>query len=140
MSETTKRSPLQTIEAFESAAFRTAQVARQLLAEHPDLSVLEIRPRTALSSFIQDSDMATLEISTETVDDVRGWAEAFGAEVEITVHDGFSGNPRPFAIHKCTTRISGVEVKAIDSRELSDEEAAAWRAEQEPTAAKGGEG
>lgn len=137
MSERIKRTPLATIEAFEAAAFRTAHVARKLLADHPDLSVNEIRPRAATSSYMRDDDMGALEISTDTVDDVRAWAEALGAEVEITVHADIPGlQTRPFAIHRCTARIGGVEVKAIDSRELTEEEVAAWRAEQERAAAE----
>lgn len=140
MSEETRRSPLATIEAFESAAFRSAQVARQLLADHPDLSVYEIRPYAATSAYMQDADMGKLEISTDTVDDVRAWAEVLGAEVEITVHADIPGlKTQPFAIHRCTARIAGVEVKVIDSRELTEDEVAAWRAEQGQAAAEGGE-
>ena len=131
MTANTKRDPLATIEAFEASAFRAAQVARQLLAEHPDLSVWEVRPRASVSPASRDNDVAALEIATDTVDDVRSWAEALGVEVEITVHDRIPGlDTRPFTIHKCTARVAGVDVKVIDSRELSEDEVAAWRAEQ----------
>lgn len=129
MSDRTERTPLAVIETFESVAFRASHVARQLLADHADLPLWMLSIRGASSSHMRDADMADVELQTPSVDDVRVWAEALGGEVVVNVYGG-SGVTPPFAGHKCQVRIAGVCVEVASSRELSEDEAVAWRAER----------
>ncbi|WP_432193778.1 hypothetical protein [Streptomyces sp. bgisy027] len=138
MSETTKRDPLANIEAFEAGAFRVAHVARQLLADHPDLPIREIRPQ---SSAYQDPGRtyASLEISAGSTAGVRAWADALRATVKVTFYD-HNSTAAAFESHQAQAVVSGVDVAVVATRgHLNEDELAAWRAQQS-AAAGGGEG
>lgn len=135
MSKSTKRDFLATIQAFEAGAFRVAHVARQLLADHPDLPVREIR---LLAHEAQDpaaSDVR-LEISVRCADDARVWADALGTTVTVTFYDHGS-TARAFEYHVVRATVGGVGVEIKTTRiDLTDAEIEAWRAQNR----KGGEG
>jgi hypothetical protein len=134
----TRRSALAVVEAFEAAAFRTAHVARHLLADNPDLPVWQLRPSV---SGYQNPDVlvvARLEISTWAVDGVGVWATALGTTVNRTFFDSRGGS-QAFEHHETVKEVGGVEVTIHASRrDLSPAELAAWRTQQDPTA-EGGE-
>lgn len=143
MNEDTGRSPLDTVEAFEAAAFRVAQVTRKLLAEHPGLPVGEIRPRASAHCAYADVS-AQVEIATRDTDAVHAWAAALGTTATVEFHD-VRGASRAFEYHGAECTVGGVEVSVCATRRPSEEEIAAWRERQAPTAAapsdaSGGEG
>lgn len=136
MSETTERSPLATIEAFEAGAFRVAHVARRLLADHPDLRVSDIRPH-ANAYQGPASVHAELEISTRDVAGVRGWADALGITVAVRFFDACIGCPA-FEYHEARTETGGIAVKVVASRsDLTEAEVDAWRIRQQTDAKDG---
>lgn len=138
MSENTNRSPLATIEAFEAGAFRVAGVSRQLLADHPNLPVREIRPAT-IAFQGPATTHAKLEISTDDVEGVRAWADALGTTVSVAFYDA-RGASSAFEHHEAQVTVGGVEVTVAATRhELTEEELTAWRVAQDRAAAESGE-
>lgn len=136
MSDNTQRTPLATIEAFESLAFRIACVARQLLAEHPDLPLMEMRP-CAFGSSTTVSTSSELDITAYDTDAVRAWATALGTTVDVRFHDADSVVAR-FEYHCAKATVDGVRVHVGSTRQPTEDEVAAWRAKQETAATKEG--
>lgn len=134
MSDEQTRTPLEAIEAMESGAFRLGHVVRRLLAEHPDLPVRRIHQYVSGSAFLDEAPAVTaqVEISVRGIDSVRACAEALGGEVKVTV----MGAAAPFEHAELPIVIDGVELRFVSTRRLSEDEAAAWRAEQGQAAAE----
>lgn len=124
MSERTERSALATIEAFESAAFRIAQVARQLLAEHPGLPLWDIRP--IASERRSGIKTAHLELSLSEVEDLLAWAEALGVTAAVRFYDA-KNSAQAFEHHEATQTITGVAVVLTATRRPTEDEIALWR-------------
>jgi hypothetical protein len=124
VSDSTERSALATIAAFESTAFRIAQVARQFLAEHPDLPIFDINPRAYES--VHGRSTPKLDITVGTPDDLRAWAEARGVTVDVAFYDSAS-SAHAFEAHKVAQTISGVEVVLGATRTPTEDELTAWR-------------
>jgi hypothetical protein len=135
VSEDTERTPLDTIEAFEAAAFRTSQVARRLLAEHPSLSVREIRLHASAYRY-PDSRLPQLEVRAGGIDGVRAWAEALGTDVDVKVHDS-ANNGYAFEYCEAALVVGGVDVRVYATRSLTQEEAAVWRTKQDQATGAG---
>lgn len=134
MSESTERTRLQTIEAFEAAAFRAAQVARMLLAEHPDLPVWAMR----LSLHAHPASMtATVEISVWDTPAVTAWADALGTTAGVRFHDS-PEDTGAFEYHGAETVRGEVKVSVGGTRQPTAEELAVWRAAKGETAGAGG--
>ncbi|MFI6274273.1 hypothetical protein [Streptomyces sp. NPDC050988] len=131
MSDETEGSVLAAIEAMEAAAFRTGLMARRLLAEHPDLSVKEIR-----AGFVAGGH-AELHINTDECDGVRVWAERFGLRVESNISSYTLGNGRENVYEACTAEgeIDGVGIKLLGTRAVEGAEGEAWIAERDQAAA-----
>lgn len=138
MSQTTTSGFLAEVTAFEAAAFRTAQVARRLLAEHPGLPITDMQ----FSSFVFRSAVsgtpdvsATLGIETRSVDGVRAWATALGVEatMEVSTHT-------PCERARAEAVIDTVTVEVKGERYLRGAEADAWRTEQARAAAEASAG
>jgi hypothetical protein len=131
MSEPTERDPLAAVVALEAATFRVGQLARRLLAEHSGAGLVV----TDAHVFAHDDGDTTGELLlfTSDVDGARRVARALGAEPETKMSD-FS---RVFVFERVwgETVIDGIKVKITGRRTLSDEETAAWRAEQDQAAA-----
>ncbi len=134
--EETERSPLATIEAFESAAFRVGQVARRLLAEHPDLPVGDMQPFAATHPR-PAGDTAQLEMMLRTVDDVAAWAHALGTTPNVRFHDSPFTATGAFEFHQAAQTIDGVDVRIMATRSTTEEETAAWRAKTAEAAEDG---
>ncbi len=134
MSAETNHTPIEAIEALESGAFRVGQVMRRLLAEHPDLPMRRVRPSVYVASWLDDEPADTaarVEISARTIDGVRAWAKALDGDAEVqTVNPSTSRASMPFEHAEFTTRVDGVVLQVVGTRQLSAEEAAAWHAEQ----------
>jgi hypothetical protein len=127
MTENTSTVLLDAVTEMESATFRAGQVARRLVAEHPQLTV---RTATAglYASAYHDGDrhcQPRLELRAENVDAAHAWAEALGAEPETSTKD--VGGWVYESAH-CTATVDGVQVEVSGSRTLTADEAAAWRA------------
>lgn len=129
-----KRTPLETVAAFESAAFRVGQVARRIIAEHPDLAVQDLFLKTTATGHGYES--ATVEITPDHdgLDGVHRWAEALGAEVVIKFCD-YGG--RSFDHASVTVEFDGVTVEVHATTAVPPEDVAARRAAA--AAAPGGE-
>lgn len=138
MSQDTELSPLAAIEAMEAAAFRTGLMARRLLAEHPDLPVKEIRP-----GFVTGGK-AELDITVDSCDNVRAWAERFGlhAALRINSYTVVSGYENVY--ESCTAKgmFDGIDIRVLGTRNVDGAEREAWIAERDQAAedAKAGEG
>ncbi|MEU0584557.1 hypothetical protein [Streptomyces sp. NPDC006132] len=140
MSSETSHTPLEAIEAFEAGAFRVGQVMRRLLAEHPGLPMFYFRPSVHVTAWLDDQPADAelrLEFSARTVVGLRAWAAALDVAAKIEVDTwGVPGDSRMLTEYgKVVTTVDGVQVEITGSRDLSAEEAAAWRAEQETAAA-----
>lgn len=135
MSDETSHTPIEAIEALESGAFRVGQVMRRLLAEHPGLPIRSFRPKVYVYAYLDEEAETTagVEVSASTVDGVRAWAKALGGHGEVKV-DVPPGVSLPFEHAELSTTVDGVQLQVVGTRRLSDEEAAAWRAEQEQPA------
>lgn len=139
MSAETTHTPIEALEAMESGAFRVGQVMRRLLAENPGLPVFYFRPSVHVTAWLDDEPAETslaLKFSARTVDGVRAWAAALGVAPETEITDwGVPGNPLAVSEYaRVDAAVDGVQVEITGSRALSAEEAAAWRAEQQPAA------
>jgi len=121
MSERTN--PLGAIEAMEAAAFRTGQAARQMLAEHPDLPVQEIRPGYSTGG------RAELAIHAGDCDSVRAWAERLGLEAEA--HFGsytYPTNGYEMVYEACHAKgtVLGAQVDISGTRSVEGAERESW--------------
>lgn len=131
---TNKHVLLATVEEFEAGAFRVGQVARRLMADHPDLLMLgELRPVT-VTHRCPGGLAPQLEITVRTTDDVAAWAKALGTAVEVHFHDE-AGVTTAFEFHETRPSIDGVDVWVTSVRRTTEEETTAWQAK---TAAKAG--
>ncbi|MEV0112327.1 hypothetical protein AB0H77_03585 [Streptomyces sp. NPDC050844] len=118
---------------MEAAAFRVGQVARRLLADHPGLSVRDLEPTVwSLSCGIAVTQQ--LEITPDSIDGVRAWAEALGVEVKVAVQG--KAAYAPYKVAKFKTEIDGVEVEVGTTGVATDDEVAAWRAERDQAGAE----
>lgn len=134
MSET-ERTPLQIIAAFESGAFRVGQVARRLIAEHPELPLQSFAPTASSSHY--GYDLMQVEITPDdNLDGVHLWALAFGAEV--TVKRCKYGEQAEFDHASFELEIDGVAVKVSGTRQVPKEQAAAAAAQEESSRPAGG--
>lgn len=134
MNESTEPTPLQTIEAFEAAAFRAAQLGRALLAEHPDLPVGSMR----LSLYAHPNSMtANVEIAVWDTPAVTAWADALGTTAGVSFHDS-PEDAGAFEYHSARTVRGDVEVSVSGTRQPTAEELAVWRAAKAETADAGG--
>lgn len=133
MSEGNERSPLAGIESFEAAVFRVGQVARRLLADNPELPVRDLEP-TAWTLAQGTAVTAALEITPDSVDGVRAWAKALGGEASVEVR----GKGARYRVAKFETEIAGVQVEFTATGAASEDEIAAWRAEQDQAATSAG--
>lgn len=139
MSENSTNPLLDGITQMEAAAFRAGQVARRLLSEHPDLKVR--KAVCSLYSYVDSlfdtgEDAPKLDIHAECLDGVRTWAQAMGVELKLSTR-GTKYNVYESAEGEAD--VDGVTVIVSGSRVFSDDEAAAWRAQQTQATA-GGEG
>jgi hypothetical protein len=128
VSETTKPDPLACTTAMEAAVFRVGQVARRLLADHPELPVWDLEPSVWVLNH-GSAVSAKLEISPGTLDGVLAWGTALGVEVSVELVDRTPY--APYRAAKFVTEVDGVQVDVNSTGAASDEETAAWRAEQD---------
>ncbi|MGW0821783.1 hypothetical protein [Streptomyces sp. NPDC002845] len=132
--------PLTAFDGWESRTARVAHAVRRLMAEHPGAGLTV----TYLSCFGHEGGGGSAEVnfSTAGVAELRQVATALGAEVTTSI----SSTPAPYsyviehALARGTTA-AGIAVELRGYTKLPDEEAAAWRAEQNQSAeaAEGGE-
>lgn len=132
MSERTEKDPLAAVVALEAATFRVGQLARRLLAEHADAGLAV--PDVYVFAHDDGDTTAELKLSTGSVDGARTVARALGIEPETKMSD----HSLAFVFERVwgETVIDGIKVKISGRRQLSDEETAAWRAEQGQAAAE----
>ncbi|MCX4993799.1 hypothetical protein [Streptomyces longwoodensis] len=137
MAQTSTEVLLRTITVIEAAAFRTGQVVRQILAEHPQLTAST--GHAALSATIYSdgeysANMPRFEVGVDNTAALV-WAEALGGDSEWTTRDHGSF---VYESTRFTVVIDGVEIAVCGGRSLTDDEAAAWRAAGDQ--GEGGEG
>ncbi|MFF5001756.1 DUF6195 family protein [Streptomyces phaeochromogenes] len=127
--------PLAAVEQTESIAARVALLARRLVAEHPDTG-LAIQ-HVSLFGHEHGDGRADIHFNADGLDALRQVAAALGAEVTVEV----SGSVRPFVFEHgtATSTVDGIDVELRAYSQLSHDEAAAWRAQQDQPAS-GGEG
>uniref|UniRef100_A0AAU2A377 Uncharacterized protein n=1 Tax=Streptomyces sp. NBC_00093 TaxID=2975649 RepID=A0AAU2A377_9ACTN len=125
--------PREVLESYEAAAFRLSGVARRLLADNPDLPVLQVTPSAGGVAY--QGGWATLQLSVDTEDDVKAWALVLGVAAETKFFDQTSTVGRPFLFFDAKAEIDGVEVKIQTSRTVPDEELPLWRGKQQSAAA-----
>lgn len=120
---TAEENPLAAVEAAESAMFRMGQLARRLLAEHPTLPLVVLRPE------ITSRRAAFLALSVETLAEVRTWAAALGgetsAEKAARVYGSFG-----YWYLDTVANIEGIAVRVACAQPMTEAELAAWHADQ----------
>ncbi|EYT83976.1 hypothetical protein CF54_04185 [Streptomyces sp. Tu 6176] len=126
--------PLAALVPLEGALFRAGQVARRLIAEHPELTVTRSKWHTysRADSYAPPSAEVGWQVYTDGLDGARAWAAVLGAELALKTSDA---GAFVFETGHCTVEVDGVEIEVDGSRMLTDTEAVAWRAAQ-----AGGEG
>ena len=132
MSERIERDPLAAVVALEAATFRVGQLARRLLAEHAGADL--VVPDVYAFAHDDGDTRAELKLSSGSVDGARTLARALGIEPETKMSD--ISLAYVFERVWGETVIDGIKVKIGGRRRLSDEETAAWRAEQDQAAAE----
>jgi hypothetical protein len=130
--------PVQTLEAFEAAAFRMSGVTRRLLAEYAALPVQSLRPNVFGASY--NGATAQLAVEPGTREGVRAWAEALGAAVKARFYDTGPGVPVPFVYLRAPLDIDGVAVSIEASYEPGAEEIEGWRSDPRPEPGVGSDG
>lgn len=128
--------PLTAVQVLETRVAVMAGLARRLRAKHPDADVTV--SHTVLIAHSHGGATATLNLAVADVNAVRAVAAALGAEVttRMTEH----GAPYPAVIEhaQANAMVDGIEVELTAYRKLTDDETAAWRAQQDH-ATDGGE-
>lgn len=114
--------PMAGIEAMELAAWRVGQAARQMLREHPDLPVYEMRAGSV------STGKPDLDVSVNTVDDVRTWASRTG--VTATSNIRAYGTDFVGEFVSASADLNGVTVAVFCTRMLSGAERDAYFAAQ----------
>lgn len=101
--------PLRTVVAMEAAAFRTGQIARQLVADHPNLPLDGIEPTVATYDDLRGIVVrARLELQLSSAQVAQDWAAALGCEHTVTEHETGYG---PSTVAKFETVIDGVTIQ-----------------------------
>ncbi|WP_340382254.1 hypothetical protein U5640_36210 [Streptomyces sp. SS7] len=133
MSDNAVHTPLEAIEALESATFRMGQALRQVLAEHPGLPIRTFHPSVRVDGYLDEQARAraSVEISARDVNGVEAWAKALGGEPEYRTH---TVPNRPFLHADLTVTLGGTAVRIYGTRPLTDAETAALPAEQQADA------
>jgi hypothetical protein len=119
--------PLAGIEALESQAIRVAQLGRRLLAQHGDAGLT-----FQLANLFGHSDgecTAELQLQVSSIEAAQRVAATLG--IELTTQVTSSIPAYVFRRADGSTTIDGTEVKLAAYTQLSDDEAQAWRAEQD---------
>lgn len=122
--------PLAVIERIEAHASRVTWLARRLIAEHPEAGLAV--DRVYFHSHHSSAGVAVIHFDTDSVDAVRQVASALNAEVRTFHSNAIESTVFEHADAKTT--YDGIKVEFSGHRELSDDEAAAWRAQQKQTA------
>lgn len=120
------RTPLQTLEAFEAAAWRLSQTVRNLLTEYPHLPLDEIRTRATAAPRIGGQGEVAIELpgDIDAEAGVRTWAQALGTPVDTDFFD----SPGAF-LHWETRCVTADDITIVvrGTRSLTPEEADARR-------------
>ncbi|WP_326729024.1 hypothetical protein [Streptomyces phaeochromogenes] len=127
--------PLAAIEQASAHAARVARLARHLIAEHPDAGLAV--QHVSLFGHEHGDGRAEIHFNAGGLDALRRVAAALGAEVTVRV----SGGSPAFVLEhgSATGTVDDIDVELRAYSQMSDDEAAAWRAQQDQPA-DGGEG
>jgi hypothetical protein len=133
--------PLVSVQVLEVRAVAMTGLARRLLAKHPDAGLTVTN--TSLFGHHDGDSTATLHLEAADVNAARTVAAALGTDLATRIVD--HGPPYPAVMEHATATatVGGVQVELTAFTKLTDDEAAAWRAQQnqatEDQAAAGGE-
>ena len=95
------------VERTETSVFAAGQLARRLLADHPDIPTNEIR----LGRRFDDPDIAVVQIWADGLAGVQGWARVLGAEVTAKVSDNHKDGTVRLG---CVGEVGSVQVRVWD--------------------------
>jgi hypothetical protein len=136
-----KTGPLTAVQALEARTAAMSAVARRLRARHPDADVAV--SHTVLISHSHGDVTATLNLTAADVDAARAVAAGLGTDLSIRTVEHAAPYPAVIEHANVSAMVDGVEVELTAYRQLTDDEATAWRAQQnqatEDQAADGGE-
>jgi hypothetical protein len=129
--------PLVSVQILEVRAIAMTGLARRLLAEHPDAGLTVTN--TSLFGHHDGDSTATLHLQANDVNAARNLAATLGTDLNTRTVE--HGAPYPVVIEhaKTTATVDGIEVELTAFTKLTDDEAAAWRAQQHQ-ATEAGEG
>ncbi|MBK3572635.1 hypothetical protein JHN63_02105 [Streptomyces sp. MBT65] len=125
--------PLAPIDALQVRAARMTRLARRLADEHPDAG---LKVRYATVAGFEDGGRGELQLRAASAEAAASVATALGAEMVTEIRSSIP--PYVFRRGDVTVAVDGIEVQLSGHTQLTDEEAAAWHAEQDQ-AADGGE-
>jgi hypothetical protein len=131
-----KTGPLTAVEVQEARASAMAGLARRLRAQHPDADLAV--SHTVLIAHSHSGATATLNLTAADVDAARAVAAGLGTDVTIRTVEHAAPYPAVIEHANVSAMVDGVEVELTAYRQLTADEATAWRAQQNQ-AADGGE-
>jgi hypothetical protein len=134
--------PLTAVNALQARAADLTRLARRLHAEHTNVGLAIAR--TSLFGHDDGGTAATLYLAAADVASARTVAAALGTDLTTKTVDHTGTYPYVIEHAQATTTIDGVQVELTAFTKLPDDEAAAWRAQQnqssEDESPAGGEG
>ncbi|WP_371579421.1 hypothetical protein [Streptomyces sp. NBC_01314] len=120
--------PLTAVQVLETRVAVMAGLARRLRAKHPDADVTV--SHTVLIAHSHGGATGTLNLAVADVNAVRAVAAALGAEVTTRMTEHGAPYPAVIEYAQANAMVDGIEVELTAYRTLTDDEAAAWRAQQ----------
>ncbi|MFM9595705.1 hypothetical protein ACKI1J_24405 [Streptomyces scabiei] len=118
--------PLAALEALQDCSGRMAALGRRLVAEHPGLTV------TSASVFGHDdaSSSGKLRLQADTIEIFDQVAVPLRVEVTDQTRGGRSQYDLVFRHVSAATEVDGIELELRATHQLTADEAAAWRTQQ----------
>ncbi|QTU64265.1 hypothetical protein [Streptomyces scabiei] len=123
-----KTGPLTAVEVQEARASAMAGLARRLRAQYPDADLTV--SHTVLIAHSHSGATATLNLTAADVDAARAVAAGLGTDLAIRTVEHAAPYPAVVEHANFSAMVDGVEVELTAYRHLTDDEATAWRAQQ----------
>ncbi|WP_405960559.1 hypothetical protein OG235_24505 [Streptomyces sp. NBC_00024] len=128
--------PLLSVQVLEVRAVAMTGLAQRLRAEHPDAGLTVTN--TSLFGHHDGDTSATLHLEATSVNAARAVAAALGTDLATRFVDHGAPYPAVLEHAKASAIVDGIDVELTAFTKLSDDEAAAWHAQQNQ-ATEGGE-
>ncbi|MCZ7414275.1 hypothetical protein [Streptomyces sp. WMMC897] len=132
-----KTDPMIAITGMEAAAWRASRLARQLLADHPDLPLQSFA--TAVDGSSYSGGNAKVELRCETYDDTRAWAKRLDIDLGTRSFQYRTSQSAAMEVLSGEVELHDVTVHLSANRLVGAEEWERLQVDTRPGAAAGGE-